>query len=182
MITPEAISIIKHYESLHDGDLKAVGLQPKACPVGIWTIGYGHAIVDPKTDKVLRGLKDKARAYQLYPAMSLPEAEGLLIRDLSDIEPRVRRALKARNVTEQQVGACVSLAFNIGLDAFLNSTALRRLNIGDTKGAAAAFLWWNKGNIDADPELEVLPGLTYRRETESHYLLTGQVVFYNVAA
>lgn len=36
--------IVKHYESLHDGDLKQIGLQPKLCPAGIWTQGYGRAM------------------------------------------------------------------------------------------------------------------------------------------
>ena len=36
--------IVTYYESLHDGDLKMIGLQPKMCPVGIWTEGYGSAI------------------------------------------------------------------------------------------------------------------------------------------
>ena len=36
--------IVKHYESLHDGDLKKIGLQPKLCPAGIWTQGYGRAM------------------------------------------------------------------------------------------------------------------------------------------
>ena len=31
------ISLIKHFEGLHDGDLKKIGLQPKKCPAGIWT-------------------------------------------------------------------------------------------------------------------------------------------------
>lgn len=29
------IKLISHYESLHDGDLKMIGLQPKMDPVGI---------------------------------------------------------------------------------------------------------------------------------------------------
>lgn len=39
------IILIKHYESLHDGDLSRIGLQPKMCPAGYWTEGYGHAIL-----------------------------------------------------------------------------------------------------------------------------------------
>ena len=31
------IDLIKHFEGLHDGDLKKIGLQPKKCPAGIWT-------------------------------------------------------------------------------------------------------------------------------------------------
>ena len=35
----KGIDLIKEFESLHDGDLKQVGLQPKMCPAGIWTEG-----------------------------------------------------------------------------------------------------------------------------------------------
>jgi len=33
------IKLIVRYESLHDGDLKQIGLQPKMDPIGIWTEG-----------------------------------------------------------------------------------------------------------------------------------------------
>ena len=42
------IELIKEFESLHDGDLSIIGLQPKMCPAGIWTEGYGHAMRDNK--------------------------------------------------------------------------------------------------------------------------------------
>lgn len=38
MINEAGISLIKEFESLHDGDLSVIGLQPKQCPAGIWTI------------------------------------------------------------------------------------------------------------------------------------------------
>ena len=44
----EGINLIKHFESLHDGDLKQIGLQPKMDPIGIWTEGYGRAMRDDK--------------------------------------------------------------------------------------------------------------------------------------
>ena len=33
----KGINLIKYFESLHDGDLTEIGLQPKMCPAGIWT-------------------------------------------------------------------------------------------------------------------------------------------------
>jgi lysozyme len=38
-ISEKGLDLIKHFESLHDGDLTIVGLQPKMCPAGIWTEG-----------------------------------------------------------------------------------------------------------------------------------------------
>ena len=40
------IQLIKFFESLHDGDLSKIGLQPKLCPADVVTIGYGHAVKD----------------------------------------------------------------------------------------------------------------------------------------
>jgi hypothetical protein len=42
------IQLIQEFESLHDGDLTMIGLQPKMDPIGIWTEGYGHAMRDSK--------------------------------------------------------------------------------------------------------------------------------------
>ena len=74
----KAIQIIKHYEQLHDGDLKAIGLQPKLCPADVWTVGYGRAIIDPSTGKQLKGIENKNRAYELYPSLSIEQAEQFL--------------------------------------------------------------------------------------------------------
>ena len=40
----KGIELIKSFESLHDGDLSKIGLQPKMCPAQIWTEGYGRAM------------------------------------------------------------------------------------------------------------------------------------------
>ena len=47
-IGKEGIDLIKKWESLHDGNLKLIGLQPKMCPAGYWTEGYGNVIKDKK--------------------------------------------------------------------------------------------------------------------------------------
>jgi lysozyme len=63
-------------------------------------------------------------------------------------------------VTQNQFDAMVSLAYNIGLGAFKNSTLLRQLNRGNFVGASQEFLRWNKSNG------KPLLGLTRRRERE----------------
>lgn len=178
MISDKAIAIIKHYEGIHDGDLKTVGLQPKACPVGIWTVGYGRALTDPKSGRFLKGTADKALALSLYPSLTEKEATEMLHQDLSRFESTVRRLVKVK-INEEQMGACVSLCYNIGVGNFNKSSVLRHINNSKFDLAAAAFLLWNKGNIDADPELEVLPGLTFRRKSERHLFLHGEVVIFN---
>ena len=58
----KGINLIKYFESLHDGDLTEIGLQPKMCPAGIWTEGYGHAIRDLK-GQFFKGKDNKLKAY-----------------------------------------------------------------------------------------------------------------------
>ena len=52
----KGIDLIKEFEGLHDGDLSIIGLQPKMCPAGIWTQGYGHAIIYNKEISILVGV------------------------------------------------------------------------------------------------------------------------------
>jgi lysozyme len=61
---------------------------------------------------------------------------------------------------QYEFSAAVSLAYNIGVSAFCNSTVARRFNAGDYEGACEAFLMWNKFRG------QVLRGLTLRRERE----------------
>jgi GH24 family phage-related lysozyme (muramidase) len=46
MINNNGLQLEEHYESLNDGDLTLIGLQPKMDCCGIWTEGWGHAMVD----------------------------------------------------------------------------------------------------------------------------------------
>ncbi|NBU53701.1 MAG: lysozyme, partial [Alphaproteobacteria bacterium] len=84
----------------------------------------------------------------------------------ASLQGRVKSLLK-RPVTENQLAALTSLAYNIGLGAFGRSTLLRKLNAGESTNAVAAeFLRWNKVN-----KVEV-PGLTNRRKLEAELFLS----------
>lgn len=61
--------------------------------------------------------------------------------------------------------AFVSLAYNIGVDAFCKSTAVRKINAGDVQGACDAILMWNK------VKGVVWKGLVRRREQERELCL-----------
>jgi lysozyme len=179
MIHEKGIEIIKHYESLHDGDLSKIGLQPKACPTGYWSIGYGHVIIDPLTNKMLRGGAAKMRAYELHPSISEDEAHQLLIDDIARYEASVRNFIR-RTLNEEQVAACTSLCYNIGIGNFNRPCGvLRNINAGKYAQAGDSFMSWIKGNVDADPELEILPGLVARRKSERDLFLYGVLNIYN---
>lgn len=168
-ISTDTINLIKHYESLHDGDLKAVGLQPKMCPAGIWTVGYGHAVTDA-SGKQLKGQTTYEQALALYPAMTVQEAEALLAVDLRKFAASVAPMIK-QPVNGNQFGALVSFAYNVGVGALRSSTLLKKVNAGDYAGAAAEFPKWDKATVNG--KTVALAGLTARRKSEQYLFTTG---------
>lgn len=112
------------------------------CPRGIWTIGYGHT-----GNSVKPGL----RISQHY-------ADGILGSDLERFEQAVSELCP--NLNQNQFSACVSLVFNIGIEAFKASTLLQKIQAGDFQGAADEFpRWVHAGG-------QTLPGLVKRRAAE----------------
>lgn len=91
-----------------------------------WTVGWGDTGPD-----VVRGL-----------VITQQQAdERFAARLAREFEPGVLAALK-RTPTQNQFDAMVSLAYNIGLKPFADSTLVRRFNAGEVAGAADAFLSW----------------------------------------
>ena len=166
MINNAAIDLIKSFESLHDGDLTKIGLQPKMCPTGVWTAGYGRALQNESKTRFLVGDKDKAEALKQYPDLTEKAAEIMLAEDLEKFEAAVNKLVK-KPLNENQRGALVSFAYNVGAQALAESTLLALLNAGDYKNAANQFLRWNKAGG------KVLKGLTRRREAERELFLTA---------
>lgn len=168
MLNEDTMALIKHYEGLHDGDLSAIGLQPKRCPVGIWTIGYGHALRTPDGKRFLSRATDKEEAYRQADSLTIEEAEKLLSADLVVYERAVNNMVRVK-LTDNQRGALVSFAYNVGTTALKNSTLLQRLNISDYQGAANSLLMWNKGTVNGIKQ--ALNGLTLRRQAERQLFL-----------
>ncbi|SQG66951.1 glycosidase [Stenotrophomonas maltophilia] len=108
-----------------------------------WTIGYGAT--GPGIDKGVR--------------WSQKQADDRLALDLDRFAKGVRSALR-RPATDRQLGAMVSLVYNIGVSAFRSSTLLKLFNAGDVAGAAAQFPRWNRANG------RVMQGLSNRRADE----------------
>lgn len=75
--------------------------------------------------------------------------------------PAVDAAIGDAPTTQEQFDAMVCLTYNIGIAAFKRSTVLRKHKVGDFKGAAAAFVMWNKNDG------KIMRGLTRRRLAES---------------
>ena len=121
--------------------------------VGVLTIGYGE------TKGVTPGMEwTHVQAERALRTRLIEFMGGALV---------ACRALK--DMPDECLAACTSLAYNIGLGAFAKSTVCRKINAGDLAGAADAFLMWNKGG---EP-LREIKGLTNRRESEKKLFLLG---------
>ncbi|MEG4110174.1 glycoside hydrolase family protein [Microcoleus sp. S13_C5] len=110
---------------------------------GVWTIGYGHT-----GDDVFPG-----------QTISQTQAEELLHLDLEKFESFVEDAVEVE-INDNHFSALVCFCFNVGPEAFGDSTLLKLLNQGNYQGAANQFPVWNK--VNGEPWL----GLTRRRLAE----------------
>src|SRR6185436_7622702 len=158
-INQAGLNLIKSFEGILDGNPSTVNLDPYIDPVGIWTIGWGHAI--SVGGSFLRGAENKAQAQALYPGgLTMDQAEALLRADLMDTCRDVEAAVTVP-LADNQFAALVSFTFNLGLGNLKKSTLLRLVNAGDFAGVAQEFKKWNKAGG------KVLTGLTRRREAEA---------------
>ena len=123
-------------------------------PIGVWTIGYGT------TARAGLGIIPTAGM-----TITQAEADQLLADGLNKFADQIRPMINA-GLNDNQFGACVSLAYNIGAHAFGTSSALKHINAGDYDKAANAILLWNKAGG------KVLKGLVRRREAERKLFLT----------
>ncbi|MDR0967689.1 MAG: glycoside hydrolase family protein [Rickettsiales bacterium] len=113
------------------------------------TIGYGHLL--KPGEKFSNGITEK-------------HAERLLAQDVARFENIVKSDVKAE-LTQSQFDALVALAYNIGPNAFENSTLLQYLNdsnFSSTKYPTIESAWkaWNKSGGS------VSRGLNNRRDAE----------------
>ncbi len=175
-MTQKTIDLIKHYEGLHDGNLKQIGLQPKMCPAGYLTIGYGHVVIDPLTNRPLSGEHSYTRALELFPALTIQEAEQLLYKDLERFIAIVNNFVTV-NIEGERMGALDSFCYNIGQGNFRASDVLRYTNQYQYELAADSFKNFRSAKVNGVKT--ILPGLVARRKSESLLYLTGELKFFN---
>lgn len=107
-----------------------------------WTIGWGATGA---------GIAKGVRWTQV-------QADARLAEDVARFMAAVVKA--APVATDNQRGAMASLAYNIGIKAFQDSTLLKLHNAGNYAAAADQFKRWNKAGG------RILAGLTRRRAAE----------------
>ena len=165
-INRDGLTLAKKWEGILDGDPSTVNLDPYLDPVGIWTIGWGHAIVDT-SGHFVRGKGAKALSQALYPGgITFTQAEDLLRTDLFEAAKDVEFLVKVP-LTDNQFSALVSFHFNTG--ALKQSTLFKKLKARDYAGAADQFGRWVKGRVRGT--LVTLPGLVSRRSDERKLFL-----------
>ena len=133
-LSKSGLDIIKSFEGLR--------LEAYLDGGGVPTIGYGTT-----------------KGAHMGQTCTMAQAEAWLLDDMASACDAVTRALKVP-VNQNQFDAMVCLAYNIGNQAFRDSTLLRLFNAGDVDGAANQFPRWNKDNGN------VIAGLTRRRLAE----------------
>ena len=161
------LKLISRYESLHDGDLSLVGLQPKMDPVGIWTEGWGHAILD-KNNRFVRGIQNKELAYSLAKVKTKDDSNRLLMEDMRPIFLTIERKIKVK-LNENQIAALASFIYNTGG----SDTLFSLIN----KKSPLIQKWWCEHYITAGGVK--LKGLVFRRKSEALLFTTGELkLFY----
>lgn len=171
-VSSTLVTLVKHYESLHDGDLNVIGLQPKMCPAGLWTEGYGKLVLDNFGHRI-SGIENKDKAYRFSKIHTEEQAEEFLVRDLEDYAKRIDTL--RLHLPLHQIDALISFSYNVGFQALKTSTLLRKIREKASIDAIEnEFLRWDKANG------KVLRGLTLRRKTEAYLYRTGELKFLNL--
>jgi lysozyme len=124
---------------------------------GIWTIGYGHTSM--------------AGPPQVRPGMRITKAEAvdILRRDVERFARGVARAIgdeALAKLDENQFGALVSFAYNVGLGNFRRSSVLRAVRDGRPEDVPRLLLRWTKAGGRR------LRGLVRRRRAEGRLWMT----------
>lgn len=110
---------------------------------GIWTCGWGIT----------------GRHITQFTTMTQKQADEALVHYVTPLMD-VLETLITVPVTDNQLAALTSLAYNIGTSSFAKSSVLRYLNQKNYDGAGDAFLMWRK--IKGEDS----PGLFNRRQAE----------------
>lgn len=151
------IEFITQYEQIHDGSLKMIGLQPKPDAVGIWTTGYGHAMIINGEFATVRKFQTLESILPYNKINTIDDAKNQLAIDITKFENTVNRNI-TRVLTQNEFDALVSFCFNCGFSQNL----FKLVNLNTNKIAIKNF--WTNNYIKAGGK--VLKGLQYRRADE----------------
>lgn len=150
MNTSQAESLIAYWEAKKLKAYKDIA--------GVWSIGYGSTFNYDANRPVL-------------PSDVIDDETALrwLRKEISNKQAEIKKLVKVP-LSQNQIDSLTSFAYNIGINAFKNSTLLKLLNAGNNKLMVAdQFMIWNK--ITKDGKKIVSNGLTNRRKAERELFL-----------
>ena len=147
-LSQKGVDFIKSHEALR--------LKAYQDSKGVWTIGWGHTKNVHPGDVITR-----------------EQAEQFIRDDFAWVERTLNVDLVTGRdkplVTQNEFDALCSLVFNIGSEAYLDSTVRRKIKQGDKMAAARAFKMW------VYSEHKFIQGLANRRADEVRlFLQSGQ--------
>ena len=146
-LNKEGYDLIKLFEGLR--------LKPYLCSAEVATIGYGSTFYE-NNKKVL--ISD--------PPITKQRAEELLQISADRFARKVLNLVK-KPITQNQLNALTSFAYNLGSGALASSTLLKKVNVNPNDLTIRnQFLRWNKADG------VVLKGLTNRRIKEADLYFT----------
>ena len=135
-VSPEGAKLIKSFEGCKLHAYQDLG--------NVWTCGYGATGVG-----IGKGTK-----------WTQEEADERFLKDLESREQTLTKLIGETPTEQCEFDAMLSLAYNIGMNAFKASTLLKEHKSRHKSRAAAQFLNWNKVNGT------VVMGLVRRRIAE----------------
>lgn len=146
-ISQNGLDLIKEFEGFRSN--------PYKCSANVPTIGYGSTYYRNGkkvtfNDKPIT--EDEANSLLTYIANK-------------DFGDKINNLVKVE-LNQNQFDALVSFCYNLGMGNFKTSTLLKKINLGDFKGAGEEFLKWDKANG------KPLAGLTRRRQKEKELFLS----------
>ena len=143
-LSQKGVDFIKSHEALR--------LKAYQDSKGVWTIGWGHTKNVHPGDVITR-----------------EQAEQFIRDDFAWVERTLNADLVTGRdkplVTQNEFDALCSLVFNIGSNAYLDSTVRRKIKQGDKMAAARAFKMW------VYSEHKFIQGLANRRADETRLFL-----------
>ena len=157
------------FETLHDGDLSTIGLEPKLDPTGNWTEGYGRLMTK----------NGKAMTVKQYPTLKsiLPyrtietekEARLALVVDVEAFATKVNKWLTVK-VTQWEFDALVSHAYNCGYSGTMYTLVNGRAKEQAIKNWFTSKYITSRGvflqglQYRRNDEYEIWAGINYKRE------------------
>lgn len=162
--TPSLLKFIKAYESIHDGDLSTIDLEPKLDPVGFWTEGWGKLMLKNGQRMTVKRFPTLASIMPYRTISNYEQADQELIKALVELGHSVSKRIKIKLLPHEKE-SLMSHSYNCGYSATLYKLINERAPEWKIKD------WYTTRYITANGIY--LKGLQYRRNDEYEMRIKG---------